>query len=425
MEELVNKLLWFFIIFSGLIVLIKNFLIFLSYCYTKKCLFAGDCAIVNLDSNKLPPVSIVIPIYNEERVLNNLFSALSNLKYPKSLLELIFVDDNSSDSTLKLIKEFETENDSYNIKSISAPVKEDRQGGKSPLLNFSLSVVSNEILVFYDADTFVAPNSLKNLVCNLVQDCTTDLAMGVCIPLNKDENLLTNMSYFEALYHNWIYLPAYCLLFSTIFPSGRNYATRKSCILNAGGWDENSVSEDYGLGLRLLKNNKFRPKIILNAKAYEITPHRLKDWFIQRIRWNRANLDTITTFFFNLKYFLKDNRWFKALPNLSNYLCDSFFILFFYGILLLLLLSNTNFIFLNILFSVLLIYLLMYNIGYWIALKRENCLCLSNFLKIFVMWPIYQHMILFSVGQALYLKITKGIMKKRITTEKSILKAKV
>jgi len=370
------------------------------------------------EAGKLPAVSVIIPVRNEEKVIKKLFHALSQLIYPKELLEIIFMDDNSTDATGELIRKYIDENRERDIKLITS--KQPQNQGKSALLNRGLELSKNEILAFYDADTFMAPDSLSRLTVILREDPGADIAMGVSLPFCRTTNLLTQLNYIETIYYNRVLLPGQCQLYATIFPSGRNYAARKKSVEKAGGWNENSVGECYELGLRMLKVKKADIRIIPDARAEEVIPENFHDWFSQRVRWNRLNLDTTSGFFVEFKDFLKCGNWLKALPNLANHVWDSLFIVLFYTILLTGIFVKPGVVFWTIFISTALVYMLIYSIGYLMALIRQAEITMADICRIPFMWLIYQQMIFLSICCAVFLKITRGTMTGRDRTEKII-----
>jgi len=97
---------------------------------------------------KLPSVSIIVPCHNEESTIGKVLANLKGLNYPKNLLEIIVVDDGSTDSTLKIAKQ-------SGVKVFSK-----KKGGKANALNFALRFAKGEIVACVDADSFPEKNTL-------------------------------------------------------------------------------------------------------------------------------------------------------------------------------------------------------------------------------------------------------------------------
>lgn len=122
----------------------------------------------------LEPVSIVIPIKNRANYLPNLFKNLSNLHYPH--LEIIVVDDCSSDNTRDLLKQ-------YPIKTILLK----KSVGSAKARNIGIKEAKNEIIALTDSDCFVSRNWLTDLVPYLK---TNDAVGGKVIFRDDIENKL-------------------------------------------------------------------------------------------------------------------------------------------------------------------------------------------------------------------------------------------
>ena len=99
-----------------------------------------------------PKISVIIPAYNEEKVIANTIEGLLETKYPNK--EIIFVDDGSTDSTLAIASRYK--------EKIRVLHKEN--GGKATALNYGIVYAKGEIVVIVDADTIIGRNSLKEIV---------------------------------------------------------------------------------------------------------------------------------------------------------------------------------------------------------------------------------------------------------------------
>src|SRR3989338_6455267 len=118
----------------------------------------GKKSVVNLsksDSINLLRTSIVIPCFNEARTLASTIESVLALNYPRELLEVIVVDDGSTDRTLAIAKEFES-------KGVRVFHKEN--GGKHTALNLALAQTNAELIGCLDADSTVAPDALTRIV---------------------------------------------------------------------------------------------------------------------------------------------------------------------------------------------------------------------------------------------------------------------
>ncbi len=99
-----------------------------------------------------PTVSVLIPAYNEEKVIAKSIEALIETNYPKK--EIILIDDGSKDNTLEIANRYKDK--------ITVIHKEN--GGKSSALNYGLVYAKGEVVAIVDADTIIGKNALNQRV---------------------------------------------------------------------------------------------------------------------------------------------------------------------------------------------------------------------------------------------------------------------
>ena len=116
--------------------------------------------------NSLPKVSVIVPAYNAEKDIANLIESLLDLDYPKDLLEIIIVDNNSNDQTKETVKQYPVKLlEKKNIQSSYAARNKGIRSAKS------------EIIAFIDSDCIATPQWVKEGVKTLVSE-SADLAGG-------------------------------------------------------------------------------------------------------------------------------------------------------------------------------------------------------------------------------------------------------
>lgn len=103
-----------------------------------------------------PPVTIIIPVHNEEKSIGEKIGNTLLLDYPAGLVEIIIVSDGSTDRTREIV----LSNPSPCIRFLELPVR----GGKAAALNCGLKAASNGIVVFSDASIMLRPDALRNIV---------------------------------------------------------------------------------------------------------------------------------------------------------------------------------------------------------------------------------------------------------------------
>lgn len=220
-----------------------------------------------------PPLSIIVPAYNEENNIEKCIASLENQKYPG--LKIIVVDDGSTDGTGSLVKGLARKYG--NIKYLKKP-----NSGKASSLNYGLEHIETKLFGFIDGDTFLSDNALLNMA-GFVHGKTASV-IATIKPYNpknriermqKIEYMLSSftrklMSFIDSLY----YTPGFAI-----------YDTR--IIKKLGGFDEKNITEDLEIGLRL-KSRGYRIENSLEDSAYTVVPKSFRALFRQRLRWYRG-----------------------------------------------------------------------------------------------------------------------------------------
>lgn len=229
---------------------------------------------------KVPSISIIIPAYNEENCIEKTIKNIKKLIYPKKL-EIIVVDDGSTDNTYKVVKK---------IKGIKVLSK--KHEGKAKALNFGLKYAKGEIVACVDSDSYPEKYALLKTIPLFEKDVA---AVTTSIFVKNARNLIQRLQRIEYLFIAWSRKILEHLNSIYVTP-GPMSLYRKKILLKVGGFDEKNLTEDIEIAWRLLKH-KYKIKMSLNAKVYTNVPKTLKKWWHQRIRWNIGGLQT------NSKYF--------------------------------------------------------------------------------------------------------------------------
>ena len=134
--------IWFFLALSSFGVLGLNYV----YAY-----FAAKRPWkIRMDKDYLPSVSIIVPTYNEFETIKYKLRNLKKLSYPKNLVQIVFADSKSTDSTLEEIRAFAEQHPDFDTKIIV----EDERKGKTSALNMALRNCTGDVVVVSDADCF-------------------------------------------------------------------------------------------------------------------------------------------------------------------------------------------------------------------------------------------------------------------------------
>jgi cellulose synthase/poly-beta-1,6-N-acetylglucosamine synthase-like glycosyltransferase len=268
--------IWFMIGYQAL-------LFFKGYQYFHRTRHSGPFEPAVPDSD-LPGVSILVPCHNEELVIADTIAALFALKYPAERVQILIVDDGSSDRTAEIVRcsSFDPRLTLLQVPPALAA------RGKSGALNYALAAAQHPIIAVYDADNRPEPGALRPLVEALVRDARLGAAIGVYRCLNRGKNLLTRFLNIEGIGFQWIVQAGRWKLLRFASLPGTNYAIRRSLVESLGGLDQSALTEDAELTLRIYEAG-YSIVFVPASVTWEQEPENIRTWMKQRHRWVRGN----------------------------------------------------------------------------------------------------------------------------------------
>ncbi len=240
-----------------------------------------------LDPREIPYVTIQLPVYNEEYVMDRLLENIAKIEYPKSKLEIQVLDDSTDDSVLKTaesIKELqETGLDIVHIR------RENRQGFKAGALKEGLKIAKGEFIAIFDADFLPDSDWLKKTVIYF-----KDEEIGVVQTrwghINRDYSVLTRIQAFALDAHFTLEQVGRNSKGHFINFNGTAGIWRKECIIDAGNWEGDTLTEDLDLSYRAqLKNWKF--KYLEDVETPAELPVVISAARSQQFRWNKGGAE--------------------------------------------------------------------------------------------------------------------------------------
>lgn len=235
------------------------------------------------ESSALPMVSVLLPIYNEKRVVAKIIHAACQLKYPREQLEILILDD-STDATKDIIAQNVAVYQEQGL-PIRHLRREKRIGYKAGNLNFGLSHARGEFLAIFDADFLPDPHFLLQVMPSFEDSQVGFLQTGIDYA-NKHVSFLTLFQAVEAGHKEGVTQGLAQDGFMASL-TGSSCVWRRSCIDDIGGISAETITEDVDMGYKAqLQDWKyvFLPEVVSWAEL----PESMASFRVQRQRWARG-----------------------------------------------------------------------------------------------------------------------------------------
>ncbi|MBT8222467.1 MAG: glycosyltransferase family 2 protein [Eudoraea sp.] len=240
-----------------------------------------------LDPKEIPFVTIQLPIYNEEYVVERLLDNIAKIEYPKSKLEIQVLDDSTDDSVADTATRIKGLQDAgLDIQHIR---RENREGFKAGALKEGLTIAKGDFIAIFDADFLPDSDWLKKTVIYF-----KDEEIGVVQTrwghINRDYSTLTRIQAFALDAHFTLEQVGRNSKGHFINFNGTAGIWRKECILDAGNWEGDTLTEDLDLSYRAqLKNWKF--KYLEDVETPAELPVVISAARSQQFRWNKGGAE--------------------------------------------------------------------------------------------------------------------------------------
>jgi len=262
-----------------------------------------------------PSCTILIPAHNEAKVIGATVESMLQLEYPTEKLTILVINDGSGDETASIVQEFVKRDP--RVVLFTVPPGEGGKG-KSRALNLALKQVNSDVIAIYDADNTPHSKALHYLVAQLVTHKELGGVIGKFRTVNKNATLLTRFINIETLSFQSILQAGRWQMHNIATLPGTNYVVWTHLIRSLGGWDEEALTEDSELSIRIYEKG-YKIKYIPYALTYEQEPQEWKVWLKQRMRWVRGNNYVIAKFFKEIPKFKSKRLAFDILYTLLLY----------------------------------------------------------------------------------------------------------
>jgi cellulose synthase/poly-beta-1,6-N-acetylglucosamine synthase-like glycosyltransferase/peptidoglycan/xylan/chitin deacetylase (PgdA/CDA1 family) len=227
-------------------------------------------------------MTVVLPAYNEEKVLAKTLEALARTDYPR--FEIVAVDDGSSDDTWGVLTDFASVWPRLRV------FRQETNGGKAAAMNYAIARARGEVIVTLDGDTVFEPQTIGMLARHFV-----DPRIGVVagqVKVGNRRNVLTAWQSLEYISGIGVTRMAEGLVGAITVAPGACAAWRKRAIEEAGGYSLAVLADDCDLTLRM---HRLGYKVILDNEAIAWTeaPMTVRALARQRLRWTFGILQAL------------------------------------------------------------------------------------------------------------------------------------
>lgn len=240
-----------------------------------------------------PAVTVQLPIYNERYVVQRLIEAAVSLDYPINKLEIQVVDDSTDDTSQKvaiLVKQYQLAG--FDICHIT---RNSRQGFKAGALAHAQQFANGEFIALFDADFRPEPHFLKQTIPHFLNDPKLGMVQSRWGHLNHTDSPLTAAQAIALDKH--FALEQTVRHRANLFPkfNGAGGIWRRQCLDDAGGWQDDTVTEDLCLSTRaILKGWQFR--FLLDIVSPAELPASISAYKNQQARWAKGSSQCLLKF---------------------------------------------------------------------------------------------------------------------------------
>lgn len=266
--------------------MVRHLFFALNRLYGRQRMYYND-----IHDSDLPKISVLVPMHNEEQVLDHVLTSLLACDYDRDKLEIIPIDDHSTDATCEMLDEYHSR-----YPCIRPLHRKSDTRGKPAGLNDAMALATGDVMIIFDADYRPSKNMLRALATAFC-DPEIGAVMGRVIPYNTNVNLLTRLLNLERsggyqadqqARYNLRLMPQY---------GGTVGAFRKDIVLATGGFDTFVLAEDTELTYRLYTKG-YKVLYANDAECYEESPETWNVRGRQIRRWSRGHNCVMFRYFF-------------------------------------------------------------------------------------------------------------------------------
>lgn len=249
-----------------------------------------------------PSATIVVPCFNEEESIFGTVDSLLALDYPKDKLKIMIIDDGSTDNSWVYMQKYKD--------NPLVELYKKENGGKHTALNYAIAKSTTDIIGCLDADSFVNPDALKQIVSYFSDPKT--MAVTPALKIHSPDGILRQVQKVE---YDWgIFLRKMLSHLDALYVTPGPFSFfRREVFVNLGPYKAAHNTEDMEMAMRLQANG-YKIENCHTAFVHTLAPNKFGKLFTQRLRWTYGFFKNVIDYkhlFFNKK---QGNLGFLVLP---------------------------------------------------------------------------------------------------------------
>jgi biofilm PGA synthesis N-glycosyltransferase PgaC len=235
--------------------------------------------------SKEEAVSIVVPCYNAEKRIGSVIESLLKLDYPSNLLEIIVVDDKSTDNSAEVIREY-----AKKYSNVRLIINKRNSGRAAEPTNIGVRAAKYNYIAVADDDSEPEHDALKKMI-GFLQRGDRVGAVTCAVLVKTPKNFIQRLQYIEYKVIAFTRKLLDCV--DSVYVTPGPFALyKKDVLLEVGLFDTKNMTQDIEIVWRLLSYN-YHARMCLATKVHSEAPRKLRAWFKQRIRWDIGGIQTL------------------------------------------------------------------------------------------------------------------------------------
>lgn len=234
---------------------------------------------------KPEPVSIIVPCYNEGEKIGKTIESLLKLEYPSNMIEIIVVDDKSSDNSAEIAQRY-----AKKYSNVTVIVNKRNSGGAAEPTNIGIKAAKYDFIAVADADSTPSPDALIKMIGFLQEDKKVG-GVTCAVLAKKPETFMQRLQEIE--YMVIAFNRKLLDLIDAVYVTPGPFALyRKEILIKVGLFDVKNMTQDIEIVWRMLSHG-YKARMCLATQVYSETPKKFTKWWKQRIRWNLGGTQCI------------------------------------------------------------------------------------------------------------------------------------